>query len=333
MRHLSTLFFGVLCLILVAGCTPIQPVAAPTTAPVAELPVLNDLVESVEPVAEAGDLFRIPYDATPDLTGDAVYFTADGAQGPGVFAVNATGEITVLATGAPLMAPKGIALSSDGQTLYVADPEAAAETGQGQLFALAVSGGAPTPLAGAAGSAPVNLEVANQEGADLLYFSGIDPSDGAPAVLSLSQDGLGHSIVAKGEPLVQPQGLAVTNAGVVYVVDTQGAGDGLAGVVRIEDGAATLITRGFRTGVLAGATLTEDEGALLVSALHPQRASAQVLVIVLADGTQGIINAVIEANDGSGGVHRAHESNVLAWADSSDGGSVYKIKPPRASGN
>ena len=83
MRHLSTLFFGVLCLILVAGCTPIQPVAAPTTAPVAELPVLNDLVESVEPVAEAGDLFRIPYDATPDLTGDAVYFTADGAQGPG----------------------------------------------------------------------------------------------------------------------------------------------------------------------------------------------------------------------------------------------------------
>ena len=74
--------------------------------------------------------------------------------------------------------------------------------------------------------------------------------------------------------------------------------------------------------------MTADEGALLVSALHPQKESAEVLVIVLADGTQGIINAVIEANDGSGGVHQAHESNVLAWADSSNGGSVYKIKPP-----
>jgi DNA-binding beta-propeller fold protein YncE len=324
---------GVLCLILVVGCTPIQPMAAPTAAPAAELPLLNDLVESVEPVAEAGDLFSIPYDATPDLTGDRIYFTADGAQGPGVFAASATGEITVLATGAPLVAPRGIALSSDGQTLYVADPEAAAETGQGQLFALAVTGGAPTPLAGAAGSAPVNLEVANQEGADILYFSGIDPSDGTPAVLSLSQDALEHSIVAKGEPLVQPQGLAITSAGVVYVADAQGGDEGLASVVRIEDGAAAIIASGFRTGALAGATLTEDEGALLVSALDSQRDSAQVLVVVLADGTQGIINAVIEANDGSGGVHRAHEGNVLAWADSSDGGSVYKIKPPRSGGN
>jgi DNA-binding beta-propeller fold protein YncE len=232
-----------------------------------------------------------------------------------------------------LVAPKGISLSSDGQTLYVADPEAEAESGQGQLFALAVTGGAPIPLAGAAGTAPVNLEVANQEGADIVYFSGVDPSDSAPAVLSLSQDGLGYSIVAKGAPLVEPQGLAITSAGVVYVADAQGAGEDLASVLRIEDEATTVIASGFRTGALAGATLTEDEGALLVSALHPQRASAQVLVIVLADGTQGIINAVIEANDGSGGVHRAHESNVLAWADSSDGGSVYKIKPPRGSGS
>lgn len=321
MQRLNILGAGVLCL-WIAGCMPIQPVAAPTAGP----PVLNELIESVEAAATAGESFTTPYDATPDPAGEVIYFTADGPQGPGVFAVTAEGTITALATGTPLVAPRGIAVSSDGQTLYVADPRAEATTGQGQLFALPADGGTPMPLNGADGTAPLALEVVNAQGADLIYFSGVDPSAGTPAVLKLTPDGLGHTVLAKGAPLVEPQGLAVTSTGAVYVADAQN-GDGKASVFRIEHGVVTTVASGFRTGALAGATLTQDEGALLVSALHPQRESAQVLVVILADGTQGIINTVIEANDGSGGVHRAHESDVLAWADSSSGGSVYKIKP------
>jgi DNA-binding beta-propeller fold protein YncE len=317
-----------LCCLLFTACQPIQR-PAPTPAPMGELPLLNQLVESVEPVAQAGELFNIPFDATPDPAGDTIYFTADGPQGPGVFAVTADGTITPLATGAPLVNPLGIAISHDGQTLYVADP--GATQGDGELFTLPITGGEPMPLAGATGATPRNLEIVREEGMDAVYFTGNNPADGTPAVLRLTTDGLGHTVVAQGAPLVDPQGVAVTAEGVVYVADGQAGGDGLAAVFKIADGQIESITSGFRTGVLAGATLTQDEGALLVSALHSERDSAQVLVIVLADGSQGLINAVIEANDGSGGVHRAHASDVLAWADLSNGGSVYKIKPPRGS--
>lgn len=327
MQRFHALGFA-LCALLIAACQPIQRPAPAPAAP-GERPLLNQLVESIEPAAQAGEFFNIPFDATPDPTGETIYFTADGPLGPGIFAVTADGAITPLATGAPLVNPLGIAISHDGQTLYVADP--GATQGDGELFTLPATGGEPTPLMGATGTTPRNLEIVTEAGMDAVYFTGNNPADGAPAVLKLTTDGLGHTVVAQGAPLVDPQGVAVTAEGVVYVADGQAGGEGLAAVFKIVDGAISQIASGFRTGGLAGATLTQDEGALLISALDSERDSAQVLVIVLADGSQGIINAVIEANDGSGGVHRAHASDVLAWADLSDGGSVYKIKPPRGS--
>jgi hypothetical protein len=71
-----------------------------------------------------------------------------------------------------------------------------------------------------------------------------------------------------------------------------------------------------------------------VSALAPDKESARVLVIDLRTGEQGIITKVIEANTGSGGVHRAHDVNFFAWADSSSGatrprggaGNVYTLQ-------
>lgn len=208
----------------------------------------------------------------------------------------------------------GLAVSTDGQQLYVADPGAAAAQGEGQLFAVSISDGAVHSLAG--GLAPRGVDVKAEAGADTVYFSGSDPVDGAPAVWQIAAAGGEPIVVAKGAPLVEPVGVAIANDGTVYVADAAASGNGLGSVFRIRDGVVETIADHFRAGAPVGATLTLDESLLLVSALDPDRDSAQVLLIELASGQKGVITTVISANSGSGGVHRAHNANFFAWADS-----------------
>jgi len=82
----------------------------------------NDAVQSAEVVVSAASALT-PWDSTPSPDAKMIYFTAAGGKsGPGVFSVAATGgAVKVLAVGAPLIMPLGIAVSSDGKTLYVAD--------------------------------------------------------------------------------------------------------------------------------------------------------------------------------------------------------------------
>ena len=325
-RHLFMIVLGGIAVFSLAACQlTIQP---PTNAAAHQtLPLRNELLSRVDLVGFP-ELFTAPQDATPDPDGQIVYFTATGLEAPGLFQVAAAGgETTAVATGAPFVAPQGLASSMDGTLIYVADPQAANADGSlGQLFVVPAAGGEPMPLAGAAGSAPRGVEVSSENGADVIYFSGLDPSDGQPAVMKIDATGSELSIIAKGAPLVDPVGLVVTKAGVVYVADQMASGNGLGSVFQIENGTVTTIADQFRTGNPVGATLTLDESVLLVSAMAPDRDSAQVLVIELASGQQGIINKVIEANSGSGGVHRAHNVNVFAWADSTGGN-------PRRGGN
>jgi hypothetical protein len=112
------------------------------------------------------------------------------------------------------------------------------------------------------------------------------------------------------------------------------SGNDLGSVFRIDGTAVETIASNFRTGKpVVGAALTLDESALLVSALAADRDSAQVLLIELASLQKGIVNKVIEANQGSGGLHRAHNRNFVAWADSPAGpgrqrsGGVYALTP------
>jgi hypothetical protein len=168
-------------------------------------------------------------------------------------------------------------------------------------------------------------------GAEVVYVAGVDPSDGQPAVLRLSGGEL--VVVAKGAPLVEPVGIASAADGTLYVADRLASGNGLGSVFRLRAGRVEPLVERVRTGTpLAGATLTLDESVLLVSALASERDSAQVLVIELASGKQGLITKVIEANTGSGGVHRAQQRNLFAWADSrvrgqGQGGGVYALIP------
>jgi sugar lactone lactonase YvrE len=289
------------------------------------LPLLNDAVPTIVPAASSSSAFTLPLDAAPSPDGSTIYFTATSAQGPKVLRVAAAGgPVDTLTVGAPLRTPLGLALSSDGQTIYIADTDA---NSSGLLYSLPVAGGAGAPLPGSAFTAPRGIEVAQENGVDLLYFTGIDPSTGAPAVLVLPASGEPLGVIARGAPLVEPVGVAIAQDGTLYIADRAAGGNGLGSVFRIRGGQVERLATGFRAGNPAGVALTLDEKLLLVSTLDRRRDRSQVLVINLASGQQGIVTKVVEANMGSGGLHRAHAQTAMAWCGITSGtqGTVYRI--------
>lgn len=316
-RLIRLILFSMLPVILVACISPQQiesliPVVDGAGRPLA---VRNDAISQIERIAEPG-LFETAWDATPDPEAELVYFTATRPDGAGIFRVPATGgDEEVVAFGEPLVQPIAIVMGRDGQMLYVADPSA---SDGGQILTIPVEGGAVTPLAGTQGTMPRGLEIVSEEGVDLLYFSGVDPVDGQPAVMKLTLSSGEISIVFKGAPLVEPGGLAVTHEGTVYVADRLASGSNLGSVFQIVGGEITSIADSMRMGNPVGAALTIDEAILVVSAMDSRRDSAQVLLIVLASQDKLILNKVVGANSGSGGVHRAHNRNVFAWAGFED---------------
>ena len=150
---------------------------------------------SLTPIMNDADHIS-PFDSTPDPSGKVVYFTAIGTDGAaGVFKVAARGgAVTPLFTGPPLVSPFGIAISSDGSRLFVADPAAQTSNDEGAIFSLPTSGGSPSIVAGTDGVVPRSLETVG----DTLYFSGVDKSDGVAGVFSLSLSGGGPAVVIKG---------------------------------------------------------------------------------------------------------------------------------------
>ncbi len=287
------------------------------------LPLLNDLVPSIEPAAASADGgFDTPLDATPDADGSDIYFTAAGSQGAGVFRVPAAGgEVVPLWTGAPLSMPMGLTISGDDRTLYIAD--------SGGIFSLPASGGSPVAVSGTENTAPQGIEAIQEGGAEFLYFTGAIPGSGAPAVMKVAAGGGLISILFQGAPLVEPGGVAVSQDGIVYVADRAASGGGLGSVFHIENGGIATVAGHFRAGSPAGIALTLDESLLLVSSLHIDQDSSQVLVVNLAGGYEGIVDKVVSANGGSGGLHRARQSNILAWCGvtrpGGTEGTVYRI--------
>lgn len=270
-----------------------------------------------------------PWDAAPSPDGKLIYFTAIGADGAaGVFAIpDSGGEVRTLAAGAPFAMPLGIAVSSDGGTLYVTDPWAAGQHGNA-VFAVGADG-AVERIAGTEGTAPQGIEVVNRNGSDVLYFTGINPADGQPAVYSIEEGAA--TLLAQGAPLVAPSGITAGADGAVYVLDRLASGGGLGSVLRIRDGVVETIASGVHTGAqLAGMALTLDESLLLVSSLDGGTGTSQVLVVNLATLETSTINDVIGVNTAAGGLHRAHDANIFAWIDNTGGsegrGRIYCVK-------
>ena len=288
--------------------------------------------------------FFSPLDAAPGPDGKMVYFTGLTEEGPAVFSTAAEGGAkSILHEGDPLSAPFGVMSSLDGNTLYVVDTgaqepmdpndeEAPLSDALGRIFSMPSSGGVPQAMTGADGTSPRSLTVAEVNGSEQLYFTGTDRNDVTmPAIYSMAPGGE-PTVVFSGAPLADPSGIAVTKDGTVYVADF-GNDAQAPGVIEISGGSARMIAEDLRLGGPAGVALSTQENVLYVSGNNLDTGMSTVFTITLATGDMGEFDGGgIGDNVESGGVHRAHNANVFAWANSGGtledlaGGTVYVLR-------
>jgi sugar lactone lactonase YvrE len=289
-------------------------------------------------IGGAADVRR-PFDATPNPDGTEVYFTADGANGLGVYKSAADGtEPTPLAVyptavdpNNPFGAPFGIAISTDGKTLFVADTDSGV-SGRGAIYTLPVGGGVPTVLAGTDGVAPRSLDVFAVGAADSIYFSGTGVGPGGlPGIFSIPAGGGALTTIAAGGILRDPAGVVVAKNGDVYAVDTIASGSNTAQILVIPSGGAPkVLVDNVRVGYPAGIALSFDEKRLYVSGFNSQELTDRLLVIEIVEPKPTeMFKAELGMFTESGGIHRAKKSDVFALVDSSagpKGGKVFVIK-------
>lgn len=295
---------------------------------------------SVAPAAE-GEAFWSPLDATPSPEGAQIYFTATVEDGPAVLSVASEGGAPeVLYAGEALAAPFGVVTSLDGRTLFVADSavQAAADEEDsvdegpvGGILRLSVSGGTPQMISGTEGTTPRALHVSSLDGQEVLHFTGSDPETGEAAVYRVASAGGAVTTVARGAPLGQPSGIVSGPDGKLYVADASATEEGAAALLVIDGGEVSTLAESLRLGFPAGITIDVEGTTVLASGLADDADQSVVHAIDLASGTRQAIDQGIGHNQESGGVHRAHDSNVFAWANSAGderapGGTVYVLK-------
>jgi len=323
-----------LCLVGLAACS------AATKSPAGEQPAdHSDATDSKE--VKAPDIqaaandgaIRAPLDATPSPEGKRVYYTAfkrgdDGEDVPGVFGVAADGGGTIdtLAAGGPLATPVGIAVSLDGTRLFVADV-AAGSAARGAVLTLPSAGGDAVPVSGTEGYAPKGLAIAKRDGQEYLYFTGHDPESEAAGLFRVAADGGVVTTLASGAPLNDPSGVAISAKGDAYVVEAA-VDSHAARVLRWKDGKLQGFLEDIAIGFPAGITLTRDDATLLVSGLDPNTKHDVVYSVNVANGELSRLTKTIGAFSEPAGLHRAHEADVFAWADSeaNASGTVYVLK-------
>jgi DNA-binding beta-propeller fold protein YncE len=294
-------------------------------------------IQSVQPLAQSSS-FYAPRDGAPSPDGSTVFFIASVQEGAAVFKMATSGgDAQKLASGDPLVMPFGLAVGVNGQRIYVVDSavDAKNQHGIGAIFSLSADGGPLTELSAARGTDPRSLEIADANGVDMLYFTGIDPMSKQPAVFKMTGDGSNLQIVLKGSPLGDPTGIAVATNGNLYVADASPDDSSTAGVIKIANGAASMIANGMRFGHPAGIALVQDESALFVSGLDLVKGSAVVFHLDLSSNQVTTFTQGIDMNHDSAGLHRARNADVYAWANAAGetkgesfkpGGTVYLLK-------
>ena len=282
--------------------------------------------------------FENPVDATPSPDGNSVYFIANTKTGdadnigtirqPAIFKVAAAGgAVTKIFEGAPLVAPFGISITDDGQTLYIADSGAdtSADRSDGRLYTLPASGGTPAGLAGTDSYAPAGVEVTG----DRVYFTG--RKDGKAGLFKTGLGGGAVTPIAVGDVFADPGGVAVAKNGDAYVVDTGGLAhdQSLASVVKVgADGKTEIVLDGLAVGHPAGIALTADESHLYVSGFDSAKGTDVVFTIdPSSKQVQMFTDTIVDFLE-SAGLHRARNADVFAWADghANATGTVYVLK-------
>lgn len=312
MNKSTIIFFLSLGLLLLTGDASrlnAQTVSKMTGKDASNNNAADSLVKEIKVLTEA------PQNIDTVFTADAkiAYYTANNSNGRGIFRTSVSDSKSVLVfVGKPFVSPRGLAIASDDKKLYVADPKA---KGNGSVFVQSVNGGTPQVLDGTTGYKPRGLEVASQNGSDVIYFTGQDPHDGQQGVFKIAEGDKIPQVVAKGAPFVSPDSVAIaSNNSDVYVTDNKAGGNGQGSVWKISNGQVTTLVKRAWLGNPAGIALTLDEQTLLVSALQTEKGQAKVIVINLKTGEQSAVTKVIGENPLAGGLHRARNSNSFAWA-------------------
>ncbi len=302
----------------------------PEKTPEQQAPDGPDAPSPTLSVAANDAMSPAPLDATPSPDGQQVYYTALGTDeagepAPGVYSVAASGgPVSRLAAGDPFIAPVNISVSLDGKRLFIAD------TGASTLFALPASGGAPSPVMGTEGYAPRGLTVAlHKDGREYLYFTGRAPQTDAAGLFRIAGEGGAVETVASGEPFADPAGVAVDANGVAYVVETSSESP-TARVLRVSNGTASTFVDGIGIGFPAGITLTRDDSTVLVSGLDPETKRDVVYFVDAKNNQISRLTKTVGQFHEPAGLHRAHDTDVFAWADSGANryGTVFTILMP-----
>lgn len=256
------------------------------------------------------------FDATLSNDGSIVYFSGVGSTGPGVFSVPvAGGAVASILEGSPFAAPYSLALATDGKRLYIADPGAEGTAlDHGRILSVDPELKNISPIMTADDTSPRGIDVVAEGGADQIYYTGTTTA-GVPGIFKVAASGGAVKTVASGPPLVDPQGIAVTKSGTIYVLDALGAKTGRASVLVYDGTALTELTGDIAVGYPCGLALGLDEKSLLISSLDPAKGGSSLLIIDIFSKeptrfpTDGSLDKKLEP----GGIHRARNAQSFAW--------------------
>jgi DNA-binding beta-propeller fold protein YncE len=260
-----------------------------------------------------------------------VYFTAIGANGPGVFSMASDGTNTKeIKAGDPFAAPFGIASSSDGKSLVIADPGAdVANKDAGGIHVMPVGGGATEIIAGSADTVPRGVTVAVDQNKDFVFFTGNDKTDGSPGVFKVEIAGGTATTIVKGGELRDPSGITVAGDGSIYVCDTV-ADNGNGLVFKITGTTAAQWATGLRVGYPCGIALSQDGATLYLSGLDPASGTNRLIAFDVVNKMQTLLfEAEAKAFGEPAGLHRSHSANVFSWVESQGGtmgGKIFVIQ-------
>ena len=284
-------------------------------------------------VVANGAAFSLPFDAAPSPDGKTIYFTgvtpggiSAAADVPALFKVAASGgTTTVLATGGSIGAPFGVAVSSDSNTIFVADPAFTTTTDKGAIFSVSSSGGTPTELSETADYSPFSIALAKVGTSDTIVFVGTDKTTGMTGVFK--DVGGTVSTVIEGPTAANPGAVAIYTDGTIYftaetgVIYSVAAGATTATAVNT---AATSLSLSFP----AGLAVSQDGKFLLVPNTDPATHGEGIARIAIAGGAVTQLALSLSANTEAGGLHRAADADVYSFVDTGaqGTGAVYILK-------
>lgn len=253
MHHATRIMTGLLALAAVAGCKDDQPAE------------LTDKPTTIELVADTGFRQAGAVESSPD--GTTFYAAAYDDMGrPTVFAIDvASGSVSPLHSGEPFLYPSDLAMSCDGDKLFVADtglgvpdseigdPEE--QLGQaGGVFVLSTADGSvtrlDTPGISRAGGLVVSVDC------EVLYVAGWTDME-VPAAFKMPVGGGAPEVVFEGEPLRSPTGIHSDANDVLWMMDHEArndSGEGLLFAVTL-DGEISEVAGGLGMGRHGGVSL------------------------------------------------------------------------------